>query len=176
MRQGQHAVQAEPGDAGLRRGELPDRVKLLNRVGAVQLVALDAGQHIRPEVLAPLHGLPLAVHKPALVEPALVCEPPVVGRGHVSLLTNLDTWHSEHFTDIWCLPERVAVGNRVGGFVLRVPDGCAALADARRRGARAVANDVRVPVGALVDACGTIGVRKNNTTSYTASPYVMARL
>ena len=26
-----------------------------------------------------------------------------MGRGHASLLTNLDTWHSEPFTDIWYL-------------------------------------------------------------------------
>ena len=30
---------------------------------------------------------------------------PVVGRGHVSLLTNLDAWHSESFTDIY-IPDR----------------------------------------------------------------------
>jgi hypothetical protein len=27
----------------------------------------------------------------------------VVGRGHASLLTNLDIWHSEPFTDMWYL-------------------------------------------------------------------------
>jgi hypothetical protein len=35
-----------------------------------------------------------------------------VGRGHASLLTNLDTRHSEPFTDMWCVGQRKGAHRR----------------------------------------------------------------
>ena len=47
----------------------------------------------------------------------------VVGRGRVSLLTNLDTWHSEPFTDTWSTDLAVrALGPR-GDDAVHLPVG-----------------------------------------------------
>jgi hypothetical protein len=46
-------------------------------------------------------GGPRAIRRPLRIPPRCPgSRPPVVGRGHVSLSANLDTWHSEPFTAI----------------------------------------------------------------------------